>query len=90
MKTETNHIYIGREDKLTQWAGIAEENDGGNELAEKYLSKLVAKIKELIKNYLQLDNVNFLFGTGSSIHLGAASIQNIPERAENDIFESVN
>lgn len=28
MKSETNHIYIGREDKLTQWAGIAEENDG--------------------------------------------------------------
>ena len=64
MKSETNHIYIGREDKLTQWAGIAEENDGGNELAEKYVSKLVAKIKELIKNYLQLDNVNFLFGRG--------------------------
>ena len=33
MKTETNHIYIGREDKLTQWAGIAEENDGEKELA---------------------------------------------------------
>lgn len=90
MKTETNHIYIGREDKLTQWAGIAEENDGEKELAEEHVSKLVAKIKELIKNYLQLDNVNFLFGTGSSIHLGAASIQNIPEQAEKDIFESGN
>ena len=90
MKTETNHIYIGREDKLTQWAGIAEENDGEKELAEEHVSKLVAKIKELIKNYLQLDNVNFLFGTGASIHLGAASIQNIPEQAEKDIFESGN
>ena len=90
MKAETNHIYIGREDRLTQWAGIAEENDGGKELAEEHVSKLVAKIKELIKNYLQLDNVNFLFGTGSSIHLGAASIQNIPEQAEKDILESDN
>ena len=90
MKTETNHIYIGREDKLTQWAGIAEENEGEKELAEEYVSKLVAKIKELIKNYLQLDNVKFLFGTGASIHLGAASIQNIPEQAEKDIFESGN
>lgn len=90
MKAESNHIYIGREDRLTQWAGIAEDNNRGKELAEEYESKLVAKIKELIKDNLQLDNVNFLFGTGSSIHLGAASIQNIPEQAEKDIFESGN
>ena len=90
MKAKTNHIYIGREDRLFQWAGITEEDDGENELAEEHVSKLVAKIKELIKNYLQLDNVNFLFGTGASIHLGAASIQNIPEQAENDILESGN
>ena len=43
----------------------------------------------MIKNYLQLDSVNFLFGTGSSIHLGAASIQNIPKQAEEDIMNSV-
>lgn len=90
MKTETNHFYIGREDRLIQWAGITEDNDEKNELTEECVSKLVAKIKELIKNYLQLDNVNFLFGTGSSIHLGAASIQNIPEQAEKDILESGN
>ena len=78
MKAETNHIYIGREDRLTQWAGIAEKVYEPKELAEEHISKLVAKIKELIKNYLQLDNVNFLFGTGASIHLGAASIQNLP------------
>lgn len=35
-----------------------------------------------------MDSVNFLFGTGSSIHLGAASIQNIPEQAEKDIENS--
>lgn len=61
MKAESNHIYIGREDRLTQWAGIAEDNNRGKDLAEEYESKLVAKIKELIKDYLQLDNVNFLF-----------------------------
>ena len=90
MKAETNHIYIGREDRLIQWAGITEKGDEPKELAEERASKLVAKIKELIKNYLQLDNVNFLFGTGASIHLGAASIQNIPKQAEKDIFESGN
>ena len=90
MKAETNHIYIGREDRLTQWAGIAEKVYEPKELAEEHVIKLVAKIKELIKNYLQLDNVNFLFGTGASIHLGAASIQNIPEQAEKDILESDN
>ena len=90
MKAGANHIYIGREDRLTQWAGIAEKVYEPKELAEEHISKLVAKIKELIKNYLQLDNVNFLFGTGASIHLGAASIQNIPEQAEKDILESDN
>ena len=44
--------------------------------------KLTNKVKELIKNDLQLDNVNFLFGTGSSIHIGVASIQNVPLETE--------
>ena len=35
MKAETNHIFIGREDRLTQWAGITEENDVKKELAER-------------------------------------------------------
>ena len=43
MKTETNHIYIGREDRLFQWAGITEKEDEPKELAEKNVSKLVAK-----------------------------------------------
>jgi hypothetical protein len=43
-------------------------------------------VKDLIKDYLQLDNVNFFFGTGSSIHLGAVSIQNIPEQVKSDIY----
>lgn len=65
MTIGSNHIYIGKDDKLCQWAGIVEKDDETNEIAEEHISKLVAKIKELIKDYLQLDNVNFLFGTGS-------------------------
>ena len=38
------------------------------------------KIKLFLKQYLLLDNVNFLFGTGSSIHLGAETIQGIPKK----------
>ena len=35
-----------------------------------------------------LDNVNFLFGTGSSIHLGAESIQEIPKQIIKKIQEN--
>ncbi len=91
MKLKDNHIYVGNEDKLVLWL----ENRDGNqkieddyELNEEEHKRVVSKVKELIKNYLQLDNVNFLFGTGSSIHLGAASIQNIPIQAEQDIKKS--
>lgn len=38
----------------------------------------IGKIRCMLKNYLELDNVNFLFGTGSSILIGARSIQSIP------------
>jgi hypothetical protein len=36
--------------------------------------KIIEKIRLLLKNYLELDNVSFLFGSGTSIHLGAVSI----------------
>lgn len=84
MKTTDNHIFIGKEDKLNIWTC----HKGDKELTEDEMGKLTKKVKELIKNYLQLDNVNFLFGTGSSIHLGAASIQNIPSETERDIMNS--
>ena len=44
-----------------------------------------SKIKLFLKKYLLLDNVNFLFGTGSSIHLGAESIQAIPKQVSEKI-----
>lgn len=81
MNTKINHIYIGNVDRLPQWAGISTEEDvEDREIVDDNLQKVVGKVRELIKNYLQLDSVNFLFGTGSSIHLGAASIQNIQNR----------
>ena len=88
MKIETNHVYIGNIDYLQKWVGIVENIADDEVLSEDSLAKVINKVRELIKNYLQLDSVNFLFGTGSSIHLGAASIQNIPKQAEEDIEKS--
>lgn len=45
----------------------------------------IGKIRCMLKNYLELDNVNFLFGTGSSILIGARSIQSIPLAIEETI-----
>lgn len=88
MNIKSNHVYIGNIDYLQKWVGKIDELVDNEELSEDNLPYVVNKVRELIKNYLQLDSVNFLFGTGSSIHLGAASIQNIPEQAEKDIENS--
>lgn len=67
---------------------------GGNDWIEnKNLKKeekgrYKSKIKLFLKKYLLLDNVNFLFGTGSSIHLGAESIQEIPKQIIKKIQEN--
>ena len=79
-----NHIYIGNSDKALEWAGLKQDKD----FKDENRNTLIAHIREKIKNYLQLDNVSFLFGTGSSIHLGAAGIQNIPSQVEKDIESS--
>lgn len=88
MNIKSNHVYIGNVDRLPQWAGLTDAEELNEELKGENLQKVVNKVRELIKNYLQLDSVNFLFGTGSSIHLGATSIQNIPKQAEEDIENS--
>jgi len=86
-KIRKNHVYVGNTDKVLDWSGFKLINDTTEATAENK-QKLVTQVRERIKNYLQLDHVNFLFGTGSSIHLGAASIQNIPLPVEKDIEES--
>lgn len=88
MNSKNNHIYIGNTDRLMAWSGHTSKEGDDTTFSDEERDKAVVKVKELIKNYLQLDNVNFLFGTGSSIHLGAASIQNIPAQAVTDIENS--
>jgi hypothetical protein len=86
-KIRENHVYVGNTDKVIEWSGFLPE-DEASEASELNKAKLVTQVRERIKNYLQLDHVNFLFGTGSSIHLGAAGIQNIPLQIEKDIDAS--
>jgi len=66
-----NKIYFGNTDKLTDWT--VENLDQ---------AKIIDKIRLMLKNYLELDNVSFLFGSGTSIHLGAAAIRNFPLEVE--------
>ncbi len=67
---ESNKVFIGSADKLPEWM---QGDDEG---------KAVDKVKQMLKNYLELDNVSILFGSGSSIHLGAVSIRNFPVEVE--------
>lgn len=76
---EKNKIYFGSINKLVQWKAGGLDQD-----------KIVEKTKLLLKNYLELDNVSFLFGTGTSIHLGAVSIRNFPTEVEEYIKECPN
>jgi len=76
LEISKNKLYIGSSDKLETW-----NNDGlKNE-------QIIQKIKLLLKNYLELDNVSFFFGTGTSIHLGAVSIRNFPLEIESYVKE---
>ena len=71
-----NKIYFGSTDKLSDWT--AEKLDQ---------AKIIDKIRLMLKNYLELDNVSFLFGSGTSIHLGAVAIRNFPLEVEQYIIE---
>jgi len=71
--TANNNIYIGNTDKLPEW--IETNNQ----------QKAIDKVRLMLKNYLELDNVSFLFGSGSSIHLGAVAIRNFPVEVEDFI-----
>lgn len=86
-KLKGSNFFVGREN----WVN-------GDKLTDESLDKAtIEKISLYLKKYLLLDNVNFLFGTGSSIHLGASTIQTIPlqviekikDNSLNDIFENL-
>jgi len=47
--TEKNSVFIGNVDKLEEWMS----HDGNHE-------KTIERIRLLLKNYLELDNVSFL------------------------------
>jgi hypothetical protein len=68
---DKNKIFIGNINKLPEWT---EEDE--------HQEKALEKVKLMLKNYLELDNVSFLFGSGSSIHLGAVAIRNFPTEVE--------
>lgn len=71
-----NKVLFGNTDKLADW--VVENLDQG---------KIIDKIKLMLKNYLELDNVSFLFGSGTSIHLGAVAIRNFPLEVETYVKE---
>lgn len=70
-----NKLFFGNIDKLHDW------NEGKISQA-----KIIEKVKMTLKNYMELDNVSFLFGSGTSIHLGAVSIRNFPIEVEKYIL----
>lgn len=71
-----NKTFFGNTDKLTDWIVENPTNQ----------AKVISKIKLMLKNYLELDNVSFLFGSGTSIHLGAVAIRNFPREVEDYII----
>ncbi len=86
-KLKKSNFFVGRENWVNKDKLIDESSD----------KAAIEKISLYLKKYLLLDNVNFLFGTGSSIHLGASTIQTIPpqvikkitDNSLNDIFSSL-
>lgn len=73
---DKNRIFFGNTDKLVEWLSENSDNQG----------KVISKIRLMLKNYLELDNVSFLFGSGTSIHLGAVAIRNFPKEVEEYII----
>lgn len=78
-KKSNNCFFVGGDDWI-------ENKNLKKEEKERYKGK----IKLFLKKYLLLDNVNFLFGTGSSIHLSAESIQEIPKQISDKIEKNNN
>lgn len=89
MFVEDNNIYIGGTNVLPEWGKVVDDSKSLSEEQQKKMrSNVIERIQKMFRDYLELDNVSFLFGTGSSIHLGAASIQNIPFAVEDGILKA--
>lgn len=72
---EENQIYIGNINMLSEWSGSDSHE------------KIIERVKQILKNYLELDNVSFLFASGASVHLGGVTIRYFPIEIENYIKE---
>lgn len=59
MDSKSNHIYIGNTDKLLPWSGHTPTKEDDTIIADDGTKKVVVKVKELIKNYLQEKIVAF-------------------------------
>lgn len=53
------------------------------------MTEPIENIKLRIKKYLELENVSFLFGAGSSFHLGAPVIRTIPAELKNQCLKEI-
>lgn len=58
-----------------------------SDITEK--SKNVQEMRLKIKKYLELENVSILAGAGTSFHLGAPIIRNVPKDLKDDCDESI-
>lgn len=54
------------------------------------MTNTIENIKLKIKKYLELENVSFLFGAGSSFHLGAPVIRTIPKELKDQCLDEIN
>ncbi|NSW92084.1 MAG: SIR2 family protein [Firmicutes bacterium] len=83
--------FVGNNNRLKEFCEKIESCQGQCKLSDdikKKFEKTRDKIRLTLKNYLELNNVSFLFGTGSSMILGAVSIRDIPIQIENKIKEN--
>jgi hypothetical protein len=82
-------FYNGDKNVLKEFCEKIEECDkkecSNKNKVEKNFEKTRDKIRLMLKKHLELDNVSFLFGTGSSLMLGAVSIRDIPKQIEEKI-----
>ena len=79
-KLQKSALYIGKEEIIAK-RKIENKQDA---------ERLFEEINLRLQNYLKMDNVSFLFGTGSSIPLGAKSISSIPLSIEKNLLQKVN
>ncbi len=83
-KLKKSALYIGKEET------IAKRREAEKIEKEQDAERLFEEINLRLQNYLKMDNVSFLFGTGSSMPLGAKSIGSIPLSIEKSLLQKVN